>query len=195
MKGVAIALMMALLIVQAALAGTVATPVPESFDVQSVHLGDDLTHVFLSLGAPQALQVIGGGKEPGYIQLLYFKQNDILSIDITDLPDNTVIEIEVSGNSWKTNSPIKVGEGVDKAIQSVGKPDSIEDLSSQKKWMLEQAGDHALMRKLIEKNSGDSALVYNDLGIYAEYDKDKRMIKTVRLFQPMGVTEQIAYRL
>ena len=194
MKGVVIALTMALLIAQAAFAGPAAVPV-KSFEVQSVHLGDDLTHVFLSLGAPQALQVIGGGKEPGLIQLLYFKQDDILSIDITDLPDNTVAEIEVSGNSWKTNSPIKVGDGVDKAMQSVGKPDSIDDLAAQKKWMLEQAGDDALMRKLIEKNSGDSALVYSDLGIYAEYDKDKRMIKTVRLFQPTGLTEQIAYKL
>ena len=168
-------------------AGPVATqsasPVLEkSFEVQSVLLGDSLAKVFAVVGIPKAVQIIGGGDDPGLVQLLYFKGEDTLSIEVTDLPENRVAGIEISGTSWKTTLPIKVGDTVDKAVAAIGTPDKVVNLTREKQWMLQQAGGNANLQKLIEKNAGDSALVYSDLGIYAEYDKSVRVIKIVRLF-------------
>lgn len=180
---VILVLLLVLAIVPAVYAqGTTAPPAKAKLQVQSVALGDDLINVFVSLGAPQAVQVIGGGDDPAFVQLVYFRGEGSLMINITDLPDNTVAEIEMSGVPWNTNSPVKVGDSVDKAIAAIGKPDNIEDLTQKKNWMMEQAGNDETVKRLLDKSSGDSAVIYNKLGIYAEYDKDERIVKSVRIF-------------
>jgi hypothetical protein len=75
---------------------------------------------------------------------------------------------------------------MDKVITRIGKPDQEEDLTAQKSWMLEQSEGNTAMRRLIERNSGDTGSWYRHLGLYIEYDKNSYTIKSVRIYDPLS---------
>jgi hypothetical protein len=142
--------------------------------------------VFKTFGTPQALQVVGGENGDGSIQVLYFHGQDSMLINVSDLPENKVTQIELNGNSWTTDAPVKVGDSVEKVIQKLGKPDKNEDLATQKSWMIEQSKSDSAMRSLIERNSGDTGSWFQSLGLYIEYDKNNQVVKSVKIYDPVS---------
>lgn len=181
MKKLFLPVVLLLLFAGAAMADPMAF---QSYRVEAIGLGDTIDKVFKNMGAPQAVQVLNN-TDGSKIQLLYFRKEDSLSIDISDLPENRVVQIEAAGPSWNTNSPVKVGDKINGIISKIGKPDKVEDISVQKSWMIEQSVGDNVMRHLVEKNSGDMANWYGHVGLYVEYDKSQQLVKTLRIYDPI----------
>lgn len=159
------------------------------YHVAKIGIGDDLSSVFKTLGTPAAVQIVDSKGSSGTIQLLYFHGKESLAISVTDLPENSVCEIEICGKNWATDLPAKYGTDIDSLTAAIGNPDKIKDVSAQKKWVMDQVGKNASLQSLVEYSVGDTAAYYYKLGLLFEYDKSSKTIKSVRILDPAKMVD------
>lgn len=151
--------------------------------VKGIGVGFPLSVVLEQLGPPTAVQVVEDEEDP-FIGFLYFNGQDSLDITISDLPDNTVREVEVCGRSWSTDLPARYGMRMDLLRTVLGLPDDMQDQSDLKNGLIERVGHNKKALALVNRCIGDTAVEYMRQGLVVQYDKATQTVKSVRLFDP-----------